>query len=233
MAKRKSSLLTWPFRILVKYKFVTALALFIGLGWMVVLRNTTQAPAPPPGQIANVCKLFSEKANWYEHADRAYRRWGIPISVQMAIVRQESSFISNAQPPRDWFLGIIPLPRPSSAFGYSQAIDASWDLYRKKSNHKHADRENFADAVDFVGWYCNVTHRTLGIKKTDARRLYLAYHEGHGGYRQRSYRQKAWLMPVAQTVERNAKRYHKQLMACEKSLKMTQTLDYVGRAGRS
>jgi len=49
----------------------------------------------------------------------------------MAIIRQESSFQADAQPPRSRILWIIPGPRPSSAYGYSQALDGTWDWYRQ------------------------------------------------------------------------------------------------------
>jgi len=202
------------------HKRATALAVVICAGGIAVAR----AIEPVPPRSTNLCEIFTENPSWFQHATRVYQRWGIPVSVQMAILRQESSFISDARPPREWLLGVIPLARPSSAYGYAQAIDGSWDLYRTKVNRRHADRENFADAVDFVGWYCDVTHRTLGIAKGDTKRLYLAYHEGQAGYRQRSYQQKPWLMPVAQKVARNAKQYHDQLKGCEQALRTQRSL---------
>ena len=208
-------LLAWLWRTITTHKRIVALGLLICIGGLA----TSCVTSPPPQQMANLCEMFDEKSSWYEYANRTYYRWGIPISVQMAIMRQESSFISDAKPPRTMFLGIIPLARPSSAFGYAQALDGSWDLYRSKTGQWNADRDNFADTVDFIGWYCDVTHRTLGISKWDAKRLYLAYHEGQGGYRQRSYQQKPWLMPIAQKVERNAQRYSAQLKGCEQALK--------------
>jgi len=196
------------------HKRVTVSAVLICVGGIAVAR----AIEPVPPRSTNLCEIFTEKPNWYQQATRVYQRWGIPVPVQMAILRQESSFISDARPPREWLLGFIPLPRPSSAYGYAQALDSSWDLYRIKVNRRDADRENFADAVDFVGWYCDVTHRTLDIAKGDAKRLYLAYHEGQEGFRQGSYEQKPWLMPVAQKVAYNARRYRDQLKGCEKAL---------------
>ena len=57
---------------------------------------------------------------------------GSEPSTLMAIIRQESSFDPNAAPDREKILGIIPWKRPSSARGYSQAVDATWDQYKKK-----------------------------------------------------------------------------------------------------
>ena len=58
------------------------------------------------------------------------QKWGSEPSTIMAIIRQESSLTQMA-PDREKILGIIPWKRPSSE-GYSQAVDATWDQYKKK-----------------------------------------------------------------------------------------------------
>ncbi|WP_456403821.1 transglycosylase SLT domain-containing protein [Thiolapillus sp.] len=172
----------------------------------------------PPGNINNLCDIFKEKDDWYKSAKAAQKRWGTPIHVQMAIIRQESAFRDDAQPPRTKVLGFIPWSRPSSAYGYPQAKDDTWDWYKKKTGNRWADRDDFGDAVDFVGWYTNVSHSKLGISKWDAKHQYLAYHEGHGGYRNHTYRKKGWLIKVAEKVDRQSKAYARQLKGCEKDL---------------
>jgi hypothetical protein len=172
----------------------------------------------PPENIDDICEIFEEKDDWFDEAEAVEKRWGVPIHVQMAIIRQESSFRDDAQPPRTWLLGFIPWTRPSSAYGYAQAKDATWDWYITKTSNGGADRDDFADALDFVGWYVTVSHRALGISKWDAYRQYLAYHEGHGGYRRKTYRNKAWLIRVAKKVDRNSKRYARQLHGCREEL---------------
>jgi hypothetical protein len=119
----------------------------------------------------------------------------------MAIIHQESKFRRDARPPKKRVLGFIPWGRASSAYGYAQAKDDTWDWYISKTGNRGADRDDFEDAVDFVGWYCSMTHRTNGVSKWDAYNQYLAYHEGHGGYRRRTYNKKAWLLGVARKVE--------------------------------
>lgn len=172
----------------------------------------------PPRNINNLCSIFQEKEDWFKDAKAAEKRWGTPVHVMMAIIRQESAFRDDAQPPRGKLLGVIPWKRPSSAYGYPQAKDDTWDWYRQKTGNSWADRDDFADAVDFVGWYTNISHSKLGISKWDAKHQYLAYHEGHGGYRSRSYKRKAWLMKVAEKVGRQSKTYAAQLKHCEKKL---------------
>lgn len=138
--------------------------------------------------------------------------------MQLAIIHQESRFRAKAKPPRYKLFGLIPTVRPSSAYGYAQVLDSTWDWYREKTGNGGADRNNFADAVDFIGWYGSVSQKTLGISKWDARNQYLAYHEGHGGYTKNSYRKKAWLVGVADKVDRRAKKYAVQLASCKESL---------------
>ena len=142
----------------------------------------------------------------------------MPIHVQLAIIHQESSFKYDAKPPKDYLLGFIPWGRTSSAYGYAQVKDSTWDWYKQKTGNWGADRDEFADAVDFIGWYGSVSYKTLGISKWDAKNQYLAYHEGHGGFKRKTYNKKSWLIGVANKVERNAARYRAQLGKCKDKL---------------
>lgn len=172
----------------------------------------------PPKNPANLCSIFHEKEDWYTATWKAQRRWGVPMPVQMAIINQESSYVEDARPPRRWFLGFIPLGRPTSAYGYGQATDSTWEWYRKSTGNGGADRDDFDDVADFVGWYAHQSYTQLGIPKQDAYRQYLAYHEGHGGYRRRTHAKKAWLQKVARTVDAMAGRYRRQLAGCQGEL---------------
>jgi len=172
----------------------------------------------PPSNISDSCSIFREKSGWYKATKAVEKRYGTPIHVQLAIIKQESSFKHNAKPEKNYILGIIPWGRKSSAYGYAQVKDGTWDWYRDKTGNRGADRDNFADAVDFVGWYTNVTQRTLGISKWDAYNQYLAYHEGHGGFKRKTYNKKKWLIKVARKVEASAKQYAVQLNRCEDDL---------------
>jgi hypothetical protein len=174
--------------------------------------------ATVPKNQSNLCSIFYEKESWYADALASQKKWGTPIAVQMAIIYQESAYQSNVRPPRDWLLGLIPLPRSSSAYGYGQAQDSTWDWYMKSTGNSGADRDDFEDVTDFIGWYTNVTQKKLKISKWDAENQYLAYHEGHGGYSRGSFRGKPWLRKVAKKVAKNAGRYGAQLKTCESSL---------------
>ena len=173
---------------------------------------------PPPKRINNLCSVFKEYPKWYWASQDVQKKWGVPISVQMAIMHQESTFNSSAKPPRQRLLGIIPWLRPTSAFGYSQATNASWRAYQKSTGHSSANRDSFTDALDFIGWYANQAHMRDNIAKGNPYQLYLAYHEGIGGYAKRTYSSKKWLIDVAHKVDSRAWSYHHQLTSCHDSL---------------
>ncbi|MCB1677320.1 MAG: transglycosylase SLT domain-containing protein [Halioglobus sp.] len=173
----------------------------------------------PPRNTDDLCAIFEEKDDWYEDAAEARDAWGSPIPVMMAILHQESRFRARARPPRKKIFGFIPGPRPSDAYGYSQAKKSTWKAYERSAGRYWADRHDFADAIDFVGWYNFQSHRRNGISRQDSYRLYLAYHEGHGGYRRGSFAGKKSLLAVARKVERRAASYQRQLLTCEESLR--------------
>lgn len=172
----------------------------------------------PPNDVDNVCAIFREKSGWYKDAKKSRARWDVPISVMMAIMHQESRFVATAKPPRKKIWGVIPGPRPSDAYGYSQAKDDTWKWYERSSGNYGADRDDFGDAIDFIGWYNDMSFRQNRIAKDDTFRLYLAYHEGHGGYERKTYRDKQWLIDVARKVDGRAQSYNAQLRTCVKEL---------------
>ena len=199
-----------------------ARALSLGLAFSMLIACTTS----PPEQVDNVCDIFREKSGWYEDAKESRARWNVPISVSMAFMHQESRFVATAKPPRKKLFGVIPGPRPSDAYGYSQAKNSTWEWYQRSSGNYGADRDNFGDAIDFIGWYNDMSHQQLGLDKQDAFRLYLAYHEGHGGYKRQTYRSKEGLVGVARKVEKQAQRYNSQLQGCSKELEPRDWFDW-------
>lgn len=180
---------------------------------------TAACTTSPPKNTSNVCEIFKEKKGWYKDAAKARKKWGSPIHTTMAIIHQESRFVADAKPPRRKILGFIPGPRKSSAYGYPQAKDETWESYERSTGNYGDDRDDFADAVMFIGWYNDQSNRRNKIPKYDTRKLYLAYHEGQGGYERKTYSKKPWLGKVAKKVASQGWRYKKQLDVCEKELK--------------
>ena len=167
-----------------------------------------------PRNLENACSIVSQRPNYLRAMQRTERRWGVPVPVQMATIYQESKFIGNARTPRQYALGVIPMGRQSSAYGYSQALDGTWEEYRDETGKRRAKRDDILDATDFMGWYFHETAARLGIPKTDARNQYLAYHEGRSGFSRGSHNGKAWLLRVSDDVARRAVTYDAQLRAC-------------------
>lgn len=185
--------------------------------WM-ILAALLGGCASAPSNVDNICEIFREKDDWYDDAKQASKNWGSPIPTMMAIMHQESRFRAKARPPRKYFLWIIPAGRLSDAYGYAQVKDATWDWYIDKSRNRGADRDDFDDAIDFVGWYNAQSQRLCKINPADTYHLYMAYHEGHGGFNRRTFSNKEWLKRVAHKVSARAQTYSQQLASCREEL---------------
>ena len=170
--------------------------------------------ATKPSRPSDVCAIFEENPDWFEDAQSSYEKWGVPVPIQLAVIHQESSFEADSRPPRGTFLWIFPGARPSSAYGYGQILDATWDRYVESSGSFFSDRDDFADVTDFIGWYGSIGERRYGIPRTDPYAFYLAYHEGHAGYTRGSYKRKRKLLEVANKVAKLSRQYQRQLEVC-------------------
>lgn len=168
----------------------------------------------PPRNIKDACAIQIERPNWIAAARKTERKWGVPVHVQLATIWRESRFVPNARTPRKYALGFIPTGRISSAYGFSQALDGTWDEYQDEVGGRFASRDDFDDASDFIGWYMNKTLQRNGIPLTDAYNQYLAYHEGHAGYARGSYRSKRFLLRAANEVRNMSANYQNQLALC-------------------
>ncbi len=187
-----------------------------------VLTSCATPRTAPPEDVENVCSIFQEKDDWYQVVMDTERKWGTPAHVLMSIVRYESKFVDNARPPMKTFMWVIPIGRPTTAYGYCQAVNGTWENYLEETGNSEAKRINFRDAMDFIGWYTNVSYEKLKISKWDGYNQYLAYHEGHIGYSRQSYNKKAWLLRVAQKVQNTAEAYALQLRDCREDLELNQ-----------
>ena len=169
-----------------------------------------------PHHLDDACSIVRQRPDYLKAMKATERKWGVPVNVQMAAIYQESKFVGNARTPHQYALGVIPMGRQSSAYGYSQGLDGTWEEYQKDQHRPGARRDRIGDATDFIGWYVAETTRTLGIAKTDAEHQYLAYHEGRSGYARQSYEDKPWLIDVAAAVGERSETYKAQLIGCGK-----------------
>ncbi|SEQ70371.1 lytic transglycosylase [Thalassovita taeanensis] len=172
-----------------------------------------------PRNLDDACSILSQRPKYGRAFKATERRWGVPVHVQMATIYQESKFIGNARTPFRYVLGVIPMGRQSSAYGYGQALDATWDQYKRETRRFGARRDDIQDATDFMGWYMTQTREKNGIALHDARNQYLAYHEGHTGFARGSYNSKSWLIRISGEVGARANLYEAQLRSCRRRIK--------------
>ncbi len=188
--------------------------LIAGLSVLLLLLSCGSSVPPPPKNLNDACAIQSEKPKWFAAMGRVEKKWGVPISLQMAVIYQESKFRGDARTPLSFKMGVIPMGRYSSAYGYVQAIDSTWKWYKRDTGNVGARRDRFDDAVDFLGWYVDQSNQKLGISKKSTRKQYLAYHDGHSGYRRGTHRHKRWLLRISRKVARRAQTYRRQLAKC-------------------
>lgn len=160
----------------------------------------------------DACLMLTQNYDWFVHLQNSKDKWGVPISIQLAFVKQESNFKHDARP---YIKKNGRTKLASSALGYSQALKGTWKEYKKTQNQYSAERTDFSDSIDFMGWYNKKSIKELKISRNDAYSLYLAYHEGQTGFKKKTYNKKKWLKKVAKNVERQALRYSKQLNYCQ------------------
>jgi hypothetical protein len=187
------------------------LAIFVCLGLILAACGHEK----PPSTVVDACRMQTERPKWFAAMRRTEAKYGVPVAVQLATIARESSFVANAQPTKRVGSSIFARDVPrSSAYGYAQALDGTWDDYRRATGRRGADRDDFADASDFIGWYMNEASRVNGLAPHDAYNQYLAYHEGKAGFARGTYHKKPWLPPVARDVQAWALRYEQQLASC-------------------
>ena len=169
-----------------------------------------------PKNTSDSCSIFSERYFWYKYTKNTEAKWGTPINLQLAIIKMESDFDWLAKPDRQKIFKVIPYKRPSSSFGYSQAVKGTWKQYKEETNNKLATRTRFKDSVDFIGWYTSKTKKLLKIPMKDSFRHYIAYHEGWGNYK--NYKKNKKVIRLAKKVEKQSDRYKAQLQKCKNKL---------------
>ena len=174
--------------------------------------------AGTPTQTDNVCAVFDQRGgwfnNWYKYAKNTEKEYGVPVPVLMATIYKESGFNARAKPPRTKLLGFIPWKRPSSAYGYPQALDSTWQWDQDATGRHGVDRDNFKDAVRFVGWYHYQSYRKNGVARNDTYNLYLNYYAGHGGYARGTWKNNKWMKGAARRTADMANRYAAQMRGC-------------------
>ena len=165
-----------------------------------------------PKNTVNACAIFNEKYLWYKFAKSSQRKWGVPIELQMAIIKKESGYDWLARPERTKLFKVIPWKRKSSSLGYSQAIENTWEIYKKSTCKKYVTRVLFKDASDFVGWYVDQTYKKMKVSKNNYFKQYLHYYNGW------TNQTRPESISYAKTVAKTAKKYRMQIQRCQSKL---------------
>lgn len=191
-------------------KIFRAMILFVLLG------SCAGGYGSAPRDLDNACSIVRERPEYLRAFKKVERKYGVPVPGLMAIIYQESKFISDNRPPHRYALGVIPMGRQSSALGYSQALNGTWDEYKVAGGGRGAKRDDIHAATDFMGWYMLQTVAETGVPIYDIRNQYLAYHDGRTGFRRGTWKSKSWLVRIAGEVEARAVLYDQQLRSCGK-----------------
>jgi len=171
-----------------------------------------------PKNTKNACSIFSERYLWYKHTKNSSKKYGAPVHVILAFVKKESGFNRWAKPQRSKLFKVIPYKRPSSSFGYSQAVKKTWELYKTETDNPLALRTRFKDSVYFISWYISKTNKINKIPLNDSYRQYLNYYLGWGNYAKKTYKTDKEAIIFAKSVKTQSNIYRKQLRKCKESL---------------
>ena len=186
--------------------------------YLLILLFFITACSSVPKYPQNACKIFGQKYLWYKSAKKSSDTYGVPIHIILAFVNKESGFNRWAKPKRNKLFKIVPYKRPSSSFGYSQAVNKTWELYKTETNNPLAIRTRFKDSVMFIGWYMNKSKKINKIPLNDAYRQYLNYYLGWGNYAKKVYNTDKKAIIYAKSVQKQSKIYKNQLKECQKNL---------------
>ena len=171
-----------------------------------------------PKYPSNACKIFGERYLWYKHTKKSSEIYGAPIHIILAFVNKESGFNRWAKPKRTKIFKVVPYKRPSSSFGYSQAVNKTWEMYKIDTNNPLALRTRFKDSVMFIGWYIRKTNKFNKVPLNDSFNQYLNYYLGWGDYSKKVYKTDKKSIIFAKSVQKQSNTYKKQLKECQKSL---------------
>ena len=163
--------------------------------------NISDKPNSTKSKSSGICTLLKQHPAWLQAVQDTEKKWGVPAEVQLAIIKTESNFDANAKNSQ------------STATGFAQVLNKSWEAYLD-ANNKHDSRNDFHAAIDYIGWYADQVRRYADINPTNAYKLYLAYHEGIGGYHHLANHPKPEVFKIAQNVKQTAEMYAQQMVSC-------------------
>ena len=184
---------------------------WIGAGLLAALLALLVAACAPsvPDRQQDLCAIFQQHPDWYDYAKDAEDEWGVPAPHPHGLrpPRIELPQRCAAAPQ------VRPLDHPVGPRVFRQGIRAGAGPCLERTTRPSAARSSAAartwktPSTSSAGTTTR-TSRQLGIAKTDAYNLYLAYHEGprrlperrlEGEAQAAEHRQPGWPRPRAST----------------------------------
>jgi|AntRauTorckE5430_2_1112549.scaffolds.fasta_scaffold00318_18 hypothetical protein len=177
-----------------------------------MLSFSSFAKLQPVDYDRRICHVIQSNWGWARALKRVSKDYDISPGLLLSVIYHESGFRPNVRPKPYMVFGVIPW-QVSSAYGYGQIKQETWDWYKSHNPGWFQSRTQFPDTLNFIGWYYS-----LFLKKTETktvhRDFYLAYHEGLGGYQRGTYHGNDWLIKKAESVALRAKLYDEKLNDC-------------------
>lgn len=178
----------------------------------VLLVCFSYAELRPVDYDKRICHVVNSNWGWARSINYTAKRYNVSPGLLLAVIYHESGFQQRARPKPVKLLGFIPW-QASTAYGYGQIKNETWEWYKENNPGWFQSRTSFSDTLDFIGWYYQ-----LFLKKSNSnyvhRDFYLAYHEGLGGYENGSYQNNQWLINRANEVALRAEIYDEALRSC-------------------
>src|SRR3989344_3577387 len=110
-----------------RHLFLTVLLIIFG---SIILFYWISLPSVPPEEPTQACKIFEQYPEWYEVSKNVEKQWGVPVSVQLAILYQESTFQATAHPSKPHLFSKIRWFHHSTAVGFAQVKADTWQAYQ-------------------------------------------------------------------------------------------------------
>jgi len=145
-------------------------------------------------QQLQICDELDANDEWIEPAVNAQQKYGTPLALSLSLLE-------------------LPLSKLEKKHVRPRMSD--WDEYRIRSERWDAVPSNPQDAVDFIGWFTQLSQKRNSLAWHEAGEHYLALRLGHGGYHRFDATKYPELSQQAKGIDARSKRWSKELAACK------------------
>lgn len=140
-----------------------------------------------------ICELLDENDEWVGPAVKLKERYGTPLSLALVLLEPPLSDLDKKH------------VRPRAS---------DWDEYRIRSERWDASPYNPDDALDFIGWYTQLSTQRNNLNWQGAGDHYLALRLGHGDFHRFDAEKYPELTKQAEHIQVRAERWERELQGC-------------------